>query len=74
LPWQPPIEEYSCGTGETAGPYRDNGLLSNSVNGLVLLAGKLYAATDKGLSIIDIHTSGKHQHRLDIDVDNRFNQ
>ena len=52
----------------------DNGLLSNSVNGLASTAGKLYAATNKGLSIIDIHTTNKRHRWLDIDVDNRFNQ
>ncbi|UCH96632.1 MAG: hypothetical protein JSV88_07225, partial [Candidatus Aminicenantes bacterium] len=53
---------------------QDNGLLSNSVNGLAPLEGKLYAATDNGLSIINIHTNSKRNQPLDIDIDNRFNQ
>jgi signal transduction histidine kinase/ligand-binding sensor domain-containing protein/ActR/RegA family two-component response regulator len=52
----------------------DSGLLSNSVNGLAPLEGKLYAATDKGLSIINIHIDGTRSHRVDIDIDNRINQ
>jgi PAS domain S-box-containing protein len=49
-----------------------DGLLSNSVNGIVTLDGKLYAATDKGLSIIDIHRDSKNH--LKIDIDNRLNR
>jgi signal transduction histidine kinase/ligand-binding sensor domain-containing protein/CheY-like chemotaxis protein len=52
----------------------DNGFLSNRVNGISSMPGKLYAATDKGLSIIHFHTNSKQHHRLEIDIDNRFNQ
>jgi len=43
------------------------GLLSNSVNGIVTLGGKLYTATDKGLSIIDIHCDKNNNFKIDID-------
>jgi signal transduction histidine kinase/ligand-binding sensor domain-containing protein/ActR/RegA family two-component response regulator len=52
----------------------DNGLLSNSVNGLATLEGKLYAATDKGLSIIKFHIDSTRSQQLDIDIDNGINQ
>jgi PAS domain S-box-containing protein len=41
-----------------------HGLVSNAVNGIVTIKGKFYAATDKGLSVID--------HRFN--VDNRLNR
>jgi PAS domain S-box-containing protein len=49
-----------------------NNLLSNSVNGMAVLGGKLYAATDKGLSVINIYHDGKDT--LKIDIDNSLNQ
>lgn len=51
-----------------------NGLLSNSVNGFASLEQKLYAATDKGLSIIDIHPNNNPGHMIDIEIDNRLNR
>jgi signal transduction histidine kinase/ActR/RegA family two-component response regulator/streptogramin lyase len=52
----------------------DNGLLSNWINGLATLEGKLYAATDKGLSIINFNIHNTGSRRIGIDIDNRINQ
>jgi PAS domain S-box-containing protein len=49
-----------------------NSLVSNAVNGMVTLGRKLYAATDKGLSLINIHHDSNNN--LKIDIDNRLNQ
>jgi len=45
-----------------------NGLLSNSVNGMASLKRKLYVATDKGLSIININVNSN------LIIDNQLNQ
>jgi ligand-binding sensor domain-containing protein len=58
--------------GEWKNITEKNGLLSNSVNGMVALEGKLYAATDKGLSVINIYRDKKDN--LKIDIDNSLNQ
>jgi PAS domain S-box-containing protein len=61
---------WHCGEWENIN--EKTGLLSDSVNGIVTLGGKLYAATDKGLSVINIHCDKKNN--LMIDIDNRLNQ
>jgi two-component system cell cycle sensor histidine kinase/response regulator CckA len=58
--------------GEWKNLNEKNGLLCNSINGMVTLGGKLYMATDKGLSIINIHRNSKSN--LEIDIDNLLNQ
>jgi|GEM_PF-488579 len=58
--------------GEWKNLNEKNSLLSNSVNGMVTLGGKLYAATEKGLSVINIHRDSKDT--LKINIDNSLNQ
>jgi len=46
-----------------------NGLVNDSINGLTWLDGKLFAATDEGLSVVDLTgSSGNYR------VDNRWNE
>lgn len=47
---------------------KENGLLTNTVNGIAVLKGKFYAATDEGLAIINLRNNSN------INIDNISNQ
>jgi PAS domain S-box-containing protein len=47
---------------------QQHGLLSNTVNGVVSIEGKFYAATDKGLSVIDSHFNVNNRLNLQLDL------
>jgi PAS domain S-box-containing protein len=59
---------YLLNQGKWENVTEKNGLLSNSVNGMVSLKGKFYVATDKGLSIININVNNN------LRIDNQLNQ